>query len=64
MKLLNFEVPKRIIQLMADLFFKRAGWRGEPDAHAEAGRLGGQATAKRYGSRHFAKIGRKGGKAK
>lgn len=40
------------------------GWRKDSTAHAEAGRKGGLTTAAKYGTAHFAKIGKKGGRAK
>ena len=42
---------------------KGRGWHGDPDKHARAGRLGGKATARQYGTTSFYHdIGSLGGK--
>lgn len=43
---------------------KGMGWHGDSKRHKKVGAIGGKATAKKYGSEHFAKIGRMGGKKK
>lgn len=42
---------------------KGRGWHGDSAGHAKAGRKGGLTTAKRYGRKHYEKIGEKGGEA-
>lgn len=39
------------------------GWHSDPEGHAQAGRKGGDATAKKYGPNFYEEIGRKGGQA-
>lgn len=39
------------------------GWHGDPKGHAQAGRKGGEATAKKYGREFYEEIGQKGGEA-
>lgn len=38
------------------------GWHGDPDRHAEAGRQGGDATARKHGEAFYSQIGKKGGR--
>lgn len=38
------------------------GWHGDPEGHADAGREGGETTARKYGPEFYSEIGRKGGK--
>ncbi len=37
------------------------GWRGDPQAHARVGRMGGKATAATHDETFYSQIGRKGG---
>ncbi len=38
------------------------GWHGDSRGHAEAGRLGGQVTARTQNETFYSEIGRKGGR--
>lgn len=40
---------------------KTQGWRGNVEAHREAGKKGGKKTAKLYGKEFYRMIGKKGG---
>lgn len=40
---------------------KGRGWFGDPEGHAQAGRLGGETTALTKGESFYQQIGRKGG---